>query len=213
MRLLAATVVALVVAAAAGAVTYPYWTPAKMSRTLVAKNVPPLAVSSTITKATCRGVAPARHALFNRFRCAVTWRSGVGSINTVTVWARPLAGGRVCTSTKSLATCTAQGAPVTGVITAEGLTAATLLTVRQHLLPSYHLTNPYAIQVTFTTCAQKGPTVWDCDFTSSSLPASAASVSWTGHANVTYAAVAGGYKLTAATLTNLVCRPGTAGGC
>jgi hypothetical protein len=86
-------------AGVASAATPVWWTPVRMAHGLQALKYPPSSLQ--VFTLTCKGATKARHGTYTGFRCVVTY---IGH-STRTVWARPLAHGRVCASTRSLASC------------------------------------------------------------------------------------------------------------
>jgi len=98
--------VAALAAGGASAATPIWWTPAHMAKALTALQYP----HPGILAGTCKGATKARRGAYTGFRCQMTWQiEGTGGVATTsgkaTVWARPLAHGRVCGSTISLASC------------------------------------------------------------------------------------------------------------
>lgn len=96
-------IVALLYASAADAATPIYWTPKHMAAALISLQYPHPGTFSGV----CAGRSKAKHGAFAAFRCAMNWQidGQEATSGKMVVWAKPLAHGRVCGSTSSLAGC------------------------------------------------------------------------------------------------------------
>jgi hypothetical protein len=180
---------------------------------------------ASVVEASCLGLGAAHNGSYTRFRCVVGWLTTKAPLRSrqVTVWARPLSGGRVCASVAGPRTCRVVGT-FTGVLCAPSpwnppsniprcMFGATLRALEAKLTPLIRLP-PTALEL--TPCRTRGPTsasstdrsALDCDFNAYVKRGDGAVVRWSGRADVRYRPRARGYVILRTTVSHLRCAAG-----
>lgn len=140
-----------------------YWPPGRMVKALIALQYP----HPGILNGTCKGLSKARRGTYMGFRCLLDWQtSGTTGLESgrSTVWARPLARGRVCGSTMSLKLCRplAQG-PLAGDPTICSANDRVLCLHNAAVMAARrHVGGPGGAFQGQVSCTQTGPLTFSC---------------------------------------------------